>query len=220
MKFRYCDRDHDLNEIVGKENIFLMKGSKSNFIITTKGITKLQHFFPEIDISFGSIQQVFLGDTGEILALEGVGRNNKVPEAPVIRTFGEVNVKNIKTVDNIYPIATLESRTKNRVLLKMLGLTDLISEEELNDVNATNWETKNQVIDRDSEHQISETIVEIKQLASDLNLSESSRMDVYKDVLRNPNLTVEQIADSLTLEVVTKVRNILQEKYGEKRAGK
>lgn len=217
MKFKFHDQEYDLEEVVGKDTILQLRKDSNDVMLTNDAMLKLQHKFPSIDIQFGSIQ-ICMMNGAEVLALEGKGIDRDKPDSPIIRRFGEISTKNSKDLGLTFPVATLESRTRNRVMIAMLGLTGTFDEES---VDAA---TKASVVSREATKEaevkdgdLNVWISNVKTLCSSLNLTNEQRMDAYREVLGDNSSTPEQIGNKLTVEVCRKTYTLIKDTYEKKK---
>jgi hypothetical protein len=226
MKFKYRGDEHDLTEIVGKENLPKAE-TGDDHIITKDGMKLLMQHFPYIDCTFGPLQAVKF-DGSDHLALEACAYNKMDGDTPygIGRSFGEISVRNADGEFGLrFPICTLENRARNRAMLRHLGITGLVSEEELApdrenqyDKSTTEEETPPKEIDPEKPSQeIIKLNREIKEFASTLNLSNEKRLDVYREVLENKELEVNEIKGKMTPEVMKEVHTRLKKRVNASR---
>lgn len=198
MKFTYENKEYVLEDIVGSANLFKIEGAVGNQIgITKDGITKLQHAFPQILVEFGSIQRVTLEDV-DILALQATASNEN-GNTPVVSSFGEMSKLNIKKLWITYPISILEARAYNRVLLKALGITSVISEEELSSMSDKLAENV------DGNLTVEGLVKQIREAGDKKGLSDTQRLNVYREILGDMTLTSNQIMEKLTIDTAKQV---------------
>lgn len=216
-KFTFHGQEYDLENIVGKDNILRLKKDSESITITNDGILILQHKFPSIDIRFGNIQSCKI-DGVDVLALEGIGTDREDNSFPTIRRFGEISTKNAKDLGLTFPVSTLEWRTKNKVMIHMLGLTDTFDEESL-DAASMAEAVKTSENKEDDSKDVEKWMSTIKVLSSVHNLSNKERLDAYRSILGTPDLDADQIREKLDPAICKKVYTYIKDKYEQKKEG-
>jgi hypothetical protein len=208
MLFHYLGNEYDLLEMVGNKDLFKADNGKGH-IITKDGMKKLMGYFPQVDCTFGPIENITFNGI-DILLLEATAFNKENTSVPPGRSFGEVSKLNLDEKWGIpWPIATLECRSRNRAVLAHLGITSVFSEEELgmSDVGeALASQTQGTAANTNGmPTDMGKLSADIKNMASMLDLSDSDRMDLYREAYGNLTMTVEQINAKLSVEIMQKV---------------
>lgn len=224
IKFKYLEVEYDLEELVGKENLFkLPAGNKLG--ITRNGITELEHKFPKIEVTLGNIQVAEFNGMS-VMALHARGVDTSSGKAPTINTLAEVSEDNLNEDGKRFPVATLEYRAKHRCFLEMLNLHGKVySEDELASVQGLekkvdttpkatekakkeeaniNWLTNPEFI---------RVTQEIRETCYILKKSDDDRRKIYASHVDLPDTaTIDEIMKKINLDIAKRILNELKAK--------
>lgn len=219
---------HDIRELVGETDIFEMKEGRGAKIITRPGIGRLIDFFGNIDVSFTKVLEVAM--CGErTIAIEACAKDLNHPENRPGRAFGEASPLNLVGFSKKYPVAMAEKRAKARAVLDLLGVRGVYSEDEADEfreeVLARKSEAPAAEEKKESEEPqeakkeekeekketAKEVVKDIQTICDKYGFSEEEKLDVYRNVLGDKDLSKSQITLRATIETKKEVRDKLRQ---------
>ncbi|MHA1961109.1 MAG: hypothetical protein ACW99U_12805 [Candidatus Thorarchaeota archaeon] len=231
-EFRFRGKWWDLDNILDEDQVYDMGDEDRPIkIVVRAGIGRLKDHFGEIDASFGPVQSVQVCDS-MVATIECCCQDTWVPSEEEIadgwepssrpgRSFGEASGLNCKGVAAKYPISMAEKRGVARALFDLLGIRGAYTEDEAEEfkeeVRKQRKEKKSsKPTAKEEQTNIKEVVAEINHLIEDLKLSEDDKLDEYRNVMGDKELTKKQIAQRATSEVKIKVRDRLRERVKSK----
>jgi hypothetical protein len=210
MKFTYQGSEHDLLEIVGKDNLS-RADSGDGMIISKAGMIILLQHFPDIDCTFGSLERFTLKGN-DVLAVQACAFNKRDDTLPIGRSFGELSTRNADDFAMTYPVCTVENRGRNRAVIRHLGIEGVFSEEEIKSL-PTGERPSSSTNGASSEEDKQRLLAKVKELTSELGWDDAKRVRLYCVALGIDKTTPKsEVSKQLTVEALKKAVEIAEEK--------
>jgi hypothetical protein len=218
-KFSFRNKEYDLLELAGENNCFSPPGKPNILVVTKNGTLRLSNTFPNVEISFGDVQQLNYGDETRLALLATAFEvNNDAYDhrAPSHSAYGEVSLSNTdEKWGKMYPIAILENRARNRAFFRFLGLENVFSEEESTEFVRSDEEQKepseshNSTSNGNGSGDVKKKLFSrIKMLCSEQNMSDEQRLDIYEQKLGTRQTS--EIFEKSTIEQLNEIVSALE----------
>lgn len=218
IKFVFREEEHNLQDLLLPSDLFDLTDDDGEIIgkiITRPGIGRLCDKLGDIQFGFGPIQTFeFNGETVVAIEVECQDLRSKSMNR-YGRDFGEASMHNCNGVGGDYPVSMAVKRGKARALIDLLGIRGVYSEDEAKEfkdqVKKGKGKGKNGNGNTEPENE-REVVGKINEIVDKLGLSVEDKLNIYREVLQDDELSAAEIRIKAGIKVKKAVLSKLEEK--------